>query len=80
MPVTRKQVANMFDTDISKVKQIDSMQLFIVNNNTLVSYKTTVGRLITGVWYITSQRYSVSTTRQLNRFKHMYLNHVIGDI
>ena len=58
----------------------NSMQLFIVNDNTLVSYKTTVGRLVAGVWHITPQRYSVTTTKQLNGFKRIYLNHVIGDV
>ena len=29
MSVTRKQVANSFNIDISQVKQINSMQLFI---------------------------------------------------
>ena len=80
MEVTRKQVANSFGIANSQVKQINSMQLFIINNDTLVSYKTIVGRLIDGVWYITSQRYSRTTTRQLNMFKRMYPNHVIGDI
>ena len=80
MAVTRKQVANSFGIANSQVKQINSMQLFIINNDTLVSYKTIVGRLIAGVWHITSHRYSVTTTKQVNRFKRMYTNHIISGI
>jgi hypothetical protein len=68
-------------TDISKaypycsVKQVGSKQLFIIEgeiNNTyqkvLISYKTIIGRFYAGIWFITNEKYSVTTTRQANQF------------
>ncbi len=59
-------VKSQFNTD--NVKQAGSKQLFVVNDNTLVSYRTIVGKLIDGTWYITTEKYSVTTTRQCNQF------------
>ena len=70
-PVTRQNVANTFGVPLDSVKQCDSMQLFIVKRSfgtVLVSYYTTVGILKDGTWYLTTQRYSVTTSKQLTRF------------
>jgi hypothetical protein len=51
------------------------MQLFVVEGNIigkykkyLISYNTIVGQFMNGTWYITKVFYSVSTSRQINRF------------
>ncbi len=55
-----------FNTD--NVKQVSSKQLFVVNDNTLVSYRTVVGKLLDRTWYITNEKYSVTTTKQCTQF------------
>lgn len=63
---TITDVKLQFNTD--NVKQVGSKQLFVVNDNTLVSYRTIIGKLITGIWHITTEKYSVTTTKQCNQF------------
>ena len=54
--------------------QIDSKQLYVVtlpttiNRQLLYSYRTCIGIRRAGTWSITAQRYSVTTSRQINEF------------
>ena len=70
-PVTRRNIANAFGVTLDAVSQCDNMQLFIVKrpaDTVLVSYYTIVGVLKNGTWYLTTQRYSRTTSKQLIRF------------
>ena len=76
--ITVKDVKYFFDTE--NVSQVRSMQLFIVNYNLLVSYSIIVGVLgIDDRWYLTKDRYSATTARQVNRFRkvneHVFVDH-----
>lgn len=67
--VTKQMIIDKFNC--SEVKQIDSKQLFIItkdNEQFLVSYFTIVGKVIGGRWHVTTEKYSVTTTRQLSYF------------
>ena len=63
-------------TDIKKlypndrVTQVESMQLFIVHkdNPLLISYRTVIGVRIGDTWYITTTKYSLTTSRQITAF------------
>lgn len=66
--VTRKDLANHLGIDIEEVKQIKSKQLFIVKGIELYSSYTKVGVLEDEVWYLTTKKYSSSTSRQLSQF------------
>ncbi len=63
---TIADVKSQFNTD--NVKQVGSKQLFVVNSNTLVSYRTIVGKLIDRTWYFTNERCSVTTAKQITQF------------
>ena len=70
-PVTRRNIANTFGVTLDAVSQCDNMQLFVVKrerDTVLVSYYTIVGVLKNDTWYITTERYSVTTPKQLTRF------------
>ena len=66
MKVTVRHVKNHLCTD--NVVQIGYKQLFIVDDTKLYSYFTLVGRLIDGVWNLTTQKYSLTMMQQLNAF------------
>ena len=72
MTVTKKDIQLAYNVAPDKVKQVNSKQLFIVDTSylgrLLVSYKTTIGLFHNGVWFITSEKFSVSTSRQTNQF------------
>ena len=71
MRITVQSIMNTFNVARDKVKQLDSKQLFIVDLPTgrvLVSYKTIVGAFTDNIWYLTRERYSVTTSRQLSWF------------
>jgi len=78
MKITRRYIANHCGVDITDVEQIGSKQLFIINNFLpsaskpveiiLVSYYTIVGKLVAGTWHLTTQKYSVTTSKQLSQF------------
>lgn len=72
MRVTKKDIAWTFKVPVGAIKQIDSKQLFIVDlpdkGRVLVSYKTIVGRFTGNEWLLTTERYSVTTSKQLNQF------------
>ena len=63
---TITDVKLQFNTD--NVKQVGSKQLFVVNDNTLVSYRTVVGKLVDKTWYFTTEKYSVTSTKQCTQF------------
>jgi hypothetical protein len=65
--------------EAKEVKQIDSMQLFIVvysRYSLLVSYTTMIGiwTLKNPTWLLTVKKYSRSTSRQMTRFSRYYSN------
>jgi len=69
MSVTKKDVLRQYP-DALNVSQVDSMQLFVITFSKyelLQSYYTVVG-VKTDKWYLTTEKYSVSTTRQMNKF------------
>lgn len=70
--VTIKDIMVRFNVKRDKVKQFNSCQLFIVDSyqygRVLVSYTTIIGLFKDSKWYITSERYSVTTSRQTSVF------------
>lgn len=71
--VTIKDIMLEFNVKRDKVKQFNSCQLFIVDTSylgrILVSYKTTIGVFHNSIWYITTQKFSATTSKQTTRFK-----------
>ena len=72
MKVTIKTIMQIFEVNRDKVRQIKSQQLFIVDTpylgRLLVSYRTVVGIFHGGVWVISLEKHSTSTSRQVNSF------------
>jgi hypothetical protein len=68
MKITIEQVSEKFNVPVSEVKQVKTKQLFIVGNSKLVSYLTVVGISKEGVWYLTKEKQSQTTTQQVNTF------------
>lgn len=71
MAITVTNIMYLFNVSRDKVHQQGSKQLFIVdtpNERVLVSYKTTVGKFIDGQWYITTVKYSPTTSKQITQF------------
>lgn len=71
MTVTIKDIMIRFNVKRDRVKQFNSCQLFIVDSGygrILVSYRTIIGLYQNSKWYITSDKYSSTTTRQTNKF------------
>lgn len=72
MRVTKTDVSWIFNVQVDAIKQIDSKQLFIVDSpdkgRVLISYKTIVGRFTDNEWLLTTERYSETTSKQLNQF------------
>jgi hypothetical protein len=66
--MNRQNLANSLNININEVKQVGSKQLFIVKGMELYSYYTKVGYLENGTWYLTTEKYSVTTSKQLNQF------------
>ena len=62
------------------VEQINSMQLFVVDNTYLYSYRTLIGVFTGGNWFITTKRYSNTTSKQISKFSRLvgleYINRV----
>ena len=72
MTITIKDICNTFKVSSDKVRQVNSMQLFIVDTchgRKLVSYKTIVGRFVNNTWEFTNKKYDQTTSRQLSIFK-----------
>lgn len=69
--ITKQTRKDLFKTD--SVEQIGSKQLFIVNGTALVSYTTIVGKLMEDTWYLSTEKYSVTTTKQCTQFANEQL-------
>lgn len=58
--------------DALDISQVDSKQMAVVihsdNTEWLYSYWTKVGRHIGGTWYLTTEKYSTTTSKQLTQF------------
>jgi hypothetical protein len=69
--MNKTNLANHLDIDPSSIKQEGSKQLFIVrrsNTLELYSYFTKVGEMVDGVWNLTTNKYSRTTSKQLTQF------------
>lgn len=70
--VTIKDIMIGFNVKRDKIKQFNSCQLFIVDSTSygciLVSYRTIIGMFYNSTWYITTAKYSVTTSQQSNTF------------
>jgi hypothetical protein len=72
MTVTKKDIQLAYNVAPTMVKQIASKQLFIVDTSylgrLLVSYRTTIGVFHNSVWYLTSEKFSPTTSKQASQF------------
>lgn len=76
--ITVKDVKYFFNTQ--NVEQVKSMQLFIINDNLLVSYKTIIGVLGNNdCWHITNKKYSSTTNKQTSIFKRSNYHVIVDD-
>lgn len=80
--VTKKDIAKSFNVSLDNVEQVQSKQLFIVytsNAKLLVSYYTVIGvyEFNHCAWYITKEKYSTTTSRQITTFRNSIANPVI---
>jgi len=70
--ITKTCIQSQFNVSSDRVKQIGNKQLFIVDcpqqGRVLVSYRTIVGKFINDTWHLTTQKYSVTTSKQLTMF------------
>lgn len=90
MKMTKQDVARQFDITINNVKQVESKQLFIIDdysslhNNCsnckyLVSYNTIIGIYDYNnfTWYITNEKFSPTTSKQTTQFINRIANKVV---
>lgn len=56
--------------DIENLQQIGNKNLYIGDGKYLISYKTIVGVLHEGVWLLTTDKYSRTTSKQLTQFSY----------
>jgi hypothetical protein len=72
MTIKIKDIQLAYNVPANRVKQIKSMQLFIVETSylgrLLVSYKTTIGVFHNSIWYLTSEKFSPTTSKQTTMF------------
>jgi hypothetical protein len=72
MSVNTKDIQLAYNVAPNMVKQIASKQLFIVDTSylgrLLVSYKTTIGVFHNGIWFITNEKFSPTTSKQTSQF------------
>ena len=76
MKVTKESISVIFGVPLSAIKQIGSKQLFVVNvsngeigyRHILVSYRTIIGYNDSEFWYLTTKKYSRTTSRQISAF------------
>lgn len=81
--MTKKDLAYRLNINVNLIEQVNKQQLFIVTttgdyDRTLYSYWTKVGVRSGNVWQITGNKYSVTTTRQLNKFKRTMIEKGYG--
>jgi hypothetical protein len=82
MPVTKKEIAKQFSTDLHNVIQQGSKQLFVVITpelKVLVSYNTVVGKYISPMWHLTTKKYSATTSAHIRFFAKYNANQVVYD-
>lgn len=81
--VTVQTIMNQFNVARDKVKQVKSMQLFIVDSprygRILVSYRTIIGiyDFNNCTWYVTKDKFSVTTLKQTSQFINSISNPVV---
>lgn len=81
--VTIKDIMIKFNVKRDKIKQFNSCQLFIVDSpmygRILVSYQTIIGiyDFNNCTWYITKEKFSVSTSKQTSQFINSIYNPVV---
>lgn len=72
MTVKIKDIQLAYNVPANMVKQVKSKQLFIVDTSylgrILVSYKTTIGIFHNSIWYITTEKFSPTTSKQTTMF------------
>lgn len=72
MTVKIKDIQLAYNVPANMVKQVKSRQLFIVDTSylgrLLVSYKTTIGIFHNSIWYITTEKFSPTTSKQTSQF------------
>lgn len=76
MNVTKKDISAIFGVPLSAIEQIGAKQLFVVNisngdigyRHILVSYRTIIGFHDSEFWYITTRKYSRTTSSQITAF------------
>jgi len=77
MAITTRQVQSLVAGYYNTVLQVDKQQLFICKDRVdtsilpteiLVSYLTQVGYRIGATWYLTKQKFSPTTSKQVNQF------------
>jgi hypothetical protein len=67
--VTTSILKNMLQT--GNIEQVNHMQLFVVDNIYLYSYRTLIGVFVDSVWCITTKKYSSTTNRQILKFSRL---------
>lgn len=82
MTVTKQKVASHFSVTLIDIEQFKSKQLFLVDigvETYLVSYLTKVGKYnrANGLWELTDQRYSRTTSSHLAYFKKEYIHYEV---
>jgi hypothetical protein len=72
MTIKVKDIQLAYNVPANMVKQVRTKQLFIVDTSylgrLLVSYKTTIGIFHNSVWFITSEKFSPTTSKQTSQF------------
>lgn len=72
MTIKIKDIQLDYNVPANMVRQVKSMQLFIVDTSylgrILVSYKTTIGVFHNSIWYITTEKFSPTTSKQTTMF------------
>ncbi len=72
MSVNKKDIQLAYNVAPNMVRQVNSKQLFIVDTSylgrLLVSYKTTIGVFHNSIWYLTTEKFSATTSKQTTMF------------
>lgn len=92
MKVTKKIIAELTGSPINQIEQVGSKQLFIVGDYKVkgnlsseliaefaYSYRTIIGvrPRTSSTWFITSKKFSITTSRHQSELKKMYKPNVI---
>jgi hypothetical protein len=87
MNVTKQQVNNELSRyiEVENVDQVDNKQLFVVKVadseiELLVSYYTVIGLRDMYGWCYTNRNYSVTTAKQLSKFRGMNGGHALSEM